>query len=51
MKEWSTTDESAYKFERCRRIYSTVIGRHPDNSETLEMLCDRFLERVGVETK
>jgi hypothetical protein len=47
-KEWTTTNEAADRFEDVRRIYGAVLGRHPDNSETLKMLCDRFTERCKV---
>jgi hypothetical protein len=45
-KQWTTTDKAADKFEQVRSVYRAALGRHPDNSETLELLCDRFLERV-----
>ena len=41
---YTLSDKAAEKFEDVRSIYRAVLGRNPNNSETLEMVCDRFLE-------
>lgn len=46
-KDFQLSDTAAAKFEEVRAVYRAVLGRHPDNSETMEMLCNRFLEQMN----
>ncbi len=43
-------DDSACLFEKCRKIIRAVNGgKHPNNAETVRIICTRFLEDAGID--
>jgi hypothetical protein len=50
-KSMDISDGSAELFEKCRTILNAVNGEHTGNSECLNVICTRFLQKAGVDWK
>lgn len=47
-KSIDISDDAAAEFDDVRKIIRAVNGGHPDNSDVIFILCNRFKENAGV---